>query len=408
MKSDLDRLMAEDGLDWLLVLGPREGNGDFQYLTGGVALHGGPVVKKWGEPAAVLYNPMEVEEAEKSGLVAVSMKELRLHEISREESDPFRLLVRGRSRLFEYFGISGRVGLYGMVGATRFWHLMNELVRLHPDFEPVMPEREGVIARARRTKDAGEIETMRDAGVRTCAIFAEIFEFLSHSPVTDGLLQHEGAPLLIGQVKARLRAACAREGLDEGGMTIFAQGADGGRPHSQGNDAEPVRTRTPIVFDFFPRDLATGYCFDMTRSFCLGEASEEYLERWNLVHRAFTESMAAIRAGVSCHVPQEIACGIFEEAGHPTSRTDPSSDVGYTHSLGHGIGLDLHEPPGITLARSVRCDLEAGNVVTVEPGLYYPDDGWGLRIEDTVVVTESGIRNLTDLPIEPVVPMRAG
>ena len=135
MREDLDRWMAEDDLDWILVVGPRQGSGDFQYLTRGAQVHRGPVLKKRGEPAVLLYNPMEVEEAGKSGLAVVSLKELGLHEIARKESDPFRALVLKRVRIFEYFGISGRVGMYGMVAASRYWHLMQELVRLLPDFK---------------------------------------------------------------------------------------------------------------------------------------------------------------------------------------------------------------------------------------------------------------------------------
>jgi Xaa-Pro aminopeptidase len=132
----------------------------------------------------------------------------------------------------------------------------------------------------------------------------------------------------------------------------------------------------------------------------VGEPADRAREFYDLTEAAFEAALEATEAGVPASAVHGAACDVYEEAGYPTLRSDPGTETGFIHSTGHGIGLDVHEGPSV----SHRSDepLEAGHVVTIEPGLYDPAVG-GVRIEDAVVVTDDGYRNLTDYPVEFVV-----
>jgi Xaa-Pro aminopeptidase len=138
----------------------------------------------------------------------------------------------------------------------------------------------------------------------------------------------------------------------------------------------------------------------MTRTFVVGEPSAEIAEWHGLVREALDRCIEAIRPGVSGREIHDIACDVFEEHGHTTSRTkEPGKPLrdGFFHGLGHGVGLEVHEEPGLGMVG--QKELVVGDVVTVEPGLYRHDFG-GVRLEDLVLVTEGGNENLTSFPYE--------
>jgi Xaa-Pro aminopeptidase len=131
----------------------------------------------------------------------------------------------------------------------------------------------------------------------------------------------------------------------------------------------------------------------MTRTFCRGEPADETVREWyDLTQEAKEAALAAIEPGATGEAVHAAACDVYEDAGEPTLRTDPTTEVGFIHSTGHGLGLDVHELPSVATKAG---ELEPGHVITIEPGLYDPDVG-GVRIEDFVVVTEDGYENLAD------------
>jgi Xaa-Pro aminopeptidase len=159
-----------------------------------------------------------------------------------------------------------------------------------------------------------------------------------------------------------------------------------------------------IVFDLFPRELGGGYFHDMTRTFCLGYAPPEIQQAYDQVMQAFTEVVSTLQVDEQTGKYQNLACDIFEEHGHKTSRSDPGTLEGYVHSLGHGLGLQIHSRPSF---RDNSKDLiQVGQVFTIEPGLYYPDKGYGVRIEDTLLVDQDGkFQSLTPFPKDLIIPM---
>jgi Xaa-Pro aminopeptidase len=161
----------------------------------------------------------------------------------------------------------------------------------------------------------------------------------------------------------------------------------------------PLLPDEPIVFDLFPRDRATGIYSDMTRTYVVGTPSEELLEYHRLCKEALERSTARVRAGVNGRDLMQLVCDLFAEHGYPTQLTkEPGQvlDSGFFHGLGHGVGLEVHERPWISRAGD---DFVAGDVITLEPGLYRAGFG-GVRLEDILVVTDDGADVVTNYPYD--------
>jgi Xaa-Pro aminopeptidase len=161
----------------------------------------------------------------------------------------------------------------------------------------------------------------------------------------------------------------------------------------------PIAPGEPVVIDLFPRDRETGCYADMTRTYVVGEISEEMTEYHRLVLEALNLSLEAVKPGAEGREIFQLVCDVFHEAGQPTQLSKQPGEVladGFFHGLGHGVGLEVHEPPWLSRDPS---KLVAGDVITLEPGLYRQGYG-GVRLEDLVLVTEDGAENLTDFPYD--------
>ncbi|WP_227354097.1 M24 family metallopeptidase [Haladaptatus salinisoli] len=260
----------------------------------------------------------------------------------------------------------------------------------------VKPDRSSVVTDIRATKTAEEIDHVRTAQEANEAAMRAAENLLSAATVEDGLLRYEGEALTSERVKEEIEVTLLRHGtaLDE---TIVACGADAADPHDRGSG--PLVAGEAIIIDIFPRDKASKYHADMTRTFVRGEPSEEIRARHDLTREAFEAALDALEPGATGEEVHDAVCDVYEGAGYATLRSDPDTETGFIHSTGHGVGLDVHELPRISPDGG---ELKPGHVVTIEPGLYDPAVG-GVRIEDLVVVTEDGYENLTDYPIELVV-----
>jgi Xaa-Pro aminopeptidase len=258
-------------------------------------------------------------------------------------------------------------------------------------------ETDEVVTQIRATKADAEVDAIRSAQRANESAMARAEELLREASVAeDGTLHHEGDPLTSERVTEAIEVALLREGcaLDE---TIVACGSDAAEPHNRGSG--PLVADESIIVDIFPRSKATGYHSDMTRTFVKGEPSDE-IEAWfDLTDEAREVALAAVEPGVTGAEVHDAVCDVYEDAGHPTLRSDPATETGFIHSTGHGVGLDVHELPYVSPSGD---ELEPGHVITIEPGLYDPAVG-GVRIEDIVVVTEDGYENLVDYPVELVV-----
>ncbi|MHB9286657.1 M24 family metallopeptidase [Halobacteriales archaeon Cl-PHB] len=254
----------------------------------------------------------------------------------------------------------------------------------------VTPQGEGVVTEIRATKTGEEVDHVRTAQEANERAMQRAEDLIVGADVDDeGRLVHDGEVLTSERVQQEIEVALLREGcaLDE---TIVAGGAQAAEPHERGHG--PLRADEAIIVDIFPRDKASGFHADMTRTFAVGDPGETIREWYDLTAEAKRAALDAVEPGVNGEAVHEAACEVYEEAGLPTIGSEASPDTGFIHSTGHGVGLAVHELPNIGPGGH---DLRPGNVITIEPGLYDPEVG-GVRIEDIVVVTEDGYENLTD------------
>ena len=255
-----------------------------------------------------------------------------------------------------------------------------------------------LVAARRRVKAGAELDGIRSAQRAAIAATARAAELLAGADIgPDGNLRTTaGAALLAEDVREELRRTCAEHGATCPADMIVASIHNGGGGHEPGSG--PLPSGLPIQVDIFPRDDASGCWADMTRTFVVGEPEAEHAEliaeQERLVREALEQARAAVRPGVTGRELHEATCDLFEAAGWATQRTG-GGDEGFQFALGHGVGLEVHEAPG--LGFSGREPFVVGDVVAIEPGLWDKRIG-GVRLEDLLLVTPDGCETLTDFP----------
>jgi Xaa-Pro aminopeptidase len=249
----------------------------------------------------------------------------------------------------------------------------------------------------RRVKSEAELAGIRRAQAAAEEGMRAAAELLRRAePNGDGLLA-DGGPLTCERIKAAIKEAVARAGASAGEDLIVSHGAQSASGHEQGSG--PIAPGEPVIIDLWPRDPASACFADMTRTFVVGEAPDELRRYHELTREALDRSLAAVRPGVEGREVFRVSCEPYEQAGLPTLLSKQPGQVleeGYFHSLGHGVGLEVHEAPALGRAPDV---LVSGDVITLEPGCYRPGFG-GCRLEDLVLVTEDGAELLTSFPYE--------
>ena len=240
----------------------------------------------------------------------------------------------------------------------------------------------------RAIKTAGEIAAIKRTGLVTKKAFNHCLAILKKATIDwNDTLVYEGKRLTSEFLKEEMERIFLASGCT-GDDTIISCGEHSCQPHNTGSGL--LYAGEPIVFDIFPRDTKSGYFFDMSRTVVKGTPSRELQELYAAVAKAQLAGLHAVKAGVKASDVHNACERTFTKLGYKTT-----DEEGFIHATGHGVGLDIHERPSV----SSRSDevLQPGMVITVEPGLYYRELG-GVRIEDTVVVTKTGMQNLTNVP----------
>lgn len=410
MKTDLDRLMEANNIDVLLVTGAGQQNPAMVYLTGRRHLTQADLIKKRGEEPVLFHGPMERDEAGRSGLKTISYSRYPMAELLKEAGgNRTQVQVIRYQRMLADLGIySGQVMLYGVSDAGSAYSLFSALEKAMPGLVISGDMDEAVLAEARVTKGPDEIEAIRRMSKVTTAVVAETADFLCSHAVKEGrLVKTNGLPLTIGEVKGKINYWLAERGAENPEGTIFAIGRDAGVPHSAGNPEDELRLGQTIVFDIFPCEAGGGYFYDFTRTWCLGYAPDEALALYEQVHAVYTQMVGAFKVNTPCAQYQRQTCELFEAQGHPTVFSQPETEKGYVHSLGHGVGLNIHERPWFSSKAGANELILPGSVFTAEPGLYYPERRLGVRLEDTLWVTPDGqVEVIAPYPLDLVLPVR--
>jgi Xaa-Pro aminopeptidase len=241
----------------------------------------------------------------------------------------------------------------------------------------------------RRTKTEAELAGIRRAQKAADAAMA----------VAAGLIRELRPGLTSEEIRAAMIDVCDQHGCDLPGDVIVSHGPQSADGHEEGHG--DLVAGEPVVVDIWPRDRASRCWADMTRTFVAGggEPADELAEYWRLTRESLELVYPEVRAGADAQAIFRRSCEPFIAAGKPTQLTKRDGEVlrdGYFHGLGHGVGLEVHERPGLGRTPDT---LLAGDVITLEPGCYRQGYG-GCRLEDLVVVGEDGCETLTDFPYD--------
>jgi Xaa-Pro aminopeptidase len=341
----LAALLAERGLDCVLV----SNLVNVRWLTGFTGTNGACVV---------------------SGDERLFFTDFRYVDLAKSQVRGYELIETSRTMLLDLARrLKGRTGFDDAHVSVRMHAKLNEKVGHGVELVPAG----GLVERLRAVKDDGEVRAMRTAAQIADAAYADI---------------REGG--LAGRSEREVALTAVRFMEDAGAdgpsfPPIVASGGHGALPHAVPRDVEIPRD-TLVVIDMGA--MVDGYCSDCTRTLATGAIADEAAEVYELVLRAQTASLPAATAGADCQAVDAVARGIIDDAGH---------EEHFGHGLGHGVGLEVHEPP--RLGKTAKGSLEAGNAVTVEPGVYLPGE-FGVRIEDLVIVTDGEPEILTAFPKE--------
>ncbi len=371
--DSLDDVIRRSGADAYVAFGSSQ-NADIRYLTRFRTEDPFVFIKKPGEKGFMIIGQMEYERAIRESIAAVMTRgEAGLLDIIKDEPLKYRAYARM---------IANLTGPRIILPASFPYGIGHELESLcEVTLDP------GSVETTRAIKSDEEIDKIRSVQAATDIAMERAISLVKASRPIKGVLHHDNHPVTSEQVRSLIHKTLMDYGchaID----TIVTCGKDTALPHALGSG--PLMESEPIVIDTFPADDMTGYFTDMTRTVVRGEPSAELLEMYNAVRDAQDLGMTLVKHGALGSSVHQAIVDLFAEKGYGANSS------GFTHNLGHGVGLEVHEQPTLGPAGGA---LAAGNVVTVEPGLYYRDTG-GVRLENTGAVTTAGFDSFTQFPRE--------
>jgi Xaa-Pro aminopeptidase len=411
-RAVLERELADRGCAALLIVAASSRDPDLAPFVGPVHLglsflilqRPGPDAGA-GDAALGFVTPMEREEAARTGFDLLAPGDLDVERLLRERPEPARFWGALLASALDRAGVPpGRLALAGHLGA-------GHAVGFARDLEEagfVLTDGHEIARLLRKSKRPHEIDGIRAAARGTVAAFRRLAEVLAAAEPGDGspggspgALRWDGGPLTVARLRGEIFRVLAEHRLEQPEGNIVAPAEEGGVPHSIGTDDRVLRAGEALVVDLFPRGALFADC---TRTFCVGEPPAALARAHGLVRDALERARDGARPGVRGWSLQEATCSLFRDAGFRTPVSHPGTETGYVHNLGHGVGHELHEYPSFRKEAGAEGVLGAGDVITLEPGLYDPEHaggGWGVRLEDLLVLGEDGIEeDLTPLPYD--------
>jgi Xaa-Pro aminopeptidase len=394
LSAGLDEL----GCEALLVLGPSAAAPDLAAFLPGPAHIGECLVVAPREgPARLVYlTPMERDEAAATGLQLITPEDLDIAKASSELPDPASFLARVAGRALAICDLTpGRVALAGHGAAGVIQGACSQLAGQGWTWVPG----NALVLAARQRKVPAEVAGIREAAEGVAEAMRAVARLLAAAAPTGDRneLWVEGERLTVARLRAEVGRVLAGRGLEQPRGNIIAPAEEGGVPHSSGTPDRVIRAGESLVVDLYPKGRLFADC---TRTFCVGEPPEALARAHAHVRAALEEAHRRAAPGVRGWDVQEAVCHCLGAAGYETPASHPGTTRGYVHNLGHGVGFELHELPTFKKASGGEGVIREGDVFTLEPGLYDPEAGYGVRLEDLVRLGPDGTENLTPLPYE--------
>jgi Xaa-Pro aminopeptidase len=410
MKNDLTQLMERENIDAIWIMGSATHNPAMTYFTGNAHVSFADLILITGQEPVLFCAAMERDEAASTGLKTINAAKYEFMKLLEETGGDMNLVgAMVGKKMFEELGLTqGRVSVYGKVDLSSQLGVISNLKDQLPDIVLIGEGNKSILLEARATKDEDEIQRIRKMGKITTGVVGKTAAYLQSCDVNSDeiLLNKNGTPVTVGEVKKKINLWLAEAGVENPEGTIFAIGGDAGVPHSAGKPEDKICLGKTIIFDIYPQEAGGGYFFDFTRTWCLGYAPETVNKIYQDVKTVYQTIIEELELNGWAPDYQDRTCELFEAQGHKTIRQDNQLQSGYVHSLGHGLGLNVHERPWFGKGANPEDKLASGSVVTIEPGLYYPEKGMGCRLEDTVWVRPDGkMEILAEYPYDLVLPM---
>jgi Xaa-Pro aminopeptidase len=333
-----------------------------------------------GDRSTLVVSSLELGRAQKESIVedVRSFNDLGYVDLYRQYGDSRRAMAQLSLRLLQEYGADA-VRVEPSLAVQFADVLRADGVDLEIDSRTIVDQR--------RCKSDEEIEAIAAAQSMTERALAQAVTLIETSEERAGYLHFNGIPLTSERIRAEIEIALLRENLVCEVESTVASGRAAADPHARGHG--PLRAHEAIVMDIFPRSRASRYFADITRTVVKGTPPPAVLAMYEAVMRAHDAALSLVRAGANGADIHHTVLDEFRASGYSGRPDQPNMP----HGTGHGIGLDIHEAPRLG---EIDVELLEGEVVTIEPGLYHPDIG-GVRVEDAVVVTREGYRNLTSM-----------
>jgi Xaa-Pro aminopeptidase len=390
VRGDLDAILAEKGVEALLLYADSYRDANMYYLTKFLAPDPFIFLKKADTDPLIVVNQMEYPRAQKQSTVKAvkSYTDYNYLKALKTAENPQLGAMKFIAKVVQKeLGERTKICVPPNFPVIAADVLRKEGLTVNPMF--------GVVEKARETKDSNEIEEIKAVQAVNEKITTESIELIAASDVgSNGTLQVKGEALTVGKLKSFFGAKLLENGCLPEDDIIVACGKKSSDPHYMGEPEDKLKANQPIILDIYPRSLQKRYWTDMTRTVVKGKAPNKLKKMFDAVSEAKNASLDAIKAGALGNQVYDVCCNVLEKAGYETTRGGKKVTQGMTHSLGHGVGLQIHESPRINELSTFP--LKEHNVVTVEPGLYDPQIG-GVRLEDTIEVTKTGYSNLTKM-----------
>jgi len=388
MRGYLDAILAEKGAEALLLYSDSFRDANMYYLTKFLAPDPFIFLKRVDADPIIVVNQMECPRAQKQSIVKAvkSYSDYNYLKALKTAKDPQLGAMKFIAKVAKKeLGAKTKICVPPNFPVIAADVLREEGLTIKPMF--------GVVEKARETKDINEVKEIRAVQAINEEVTSEAIEIIANSDADSNKTLHfKGEPLTVGRIKSFFGHKLLENGCLIEEDIIVACGPKASDPHYVGEPEDKLKADQPIILDIYPRSIQKRYWTDMTRTIVKGRASDKVKKMFETVSEAKNASLDAIQAGALGSHVYDVCCDVLEKAGYETTRGGKKITKGMTHSLGHGVGLQIHESP--RMSGLYTSPLKAHSIVTVEPGLYDPQIG-GVRLEDIIEVTKSGYNNLT-------------